>query len=145
MGKVADYFEEHGPSTAFDGMGGIDYTARREGVWRFNPGMPSGRGVQDNDRPSAPARSPKAVYYIYQEHEPREILEAWIEANPRHFESLSQRAWTGMVNDHSKEWADTARGLWSRRRGDRYWSGTDMEKETTDYDDPLLNELKDDG
>lgn len=94
MSKFYDYLAEHGPATAADvpGASKPTITDRQNGVWRFRVrGSAAGGGTTH-------FAQFRAIYYLKGEHEPREVLEAFIDAHPRFVEDAHPRSIRALVH-----------------------------------------------
>jgi hypothetical protein len=92
------YLREHGPTPTSELPTDTGQSDKQHGAARF--------GIQQGV-----AGNPDSVYYLLNEHEEREVIQTFFEANPKVFQNTPRRALVMSAGNHSHAFRDAMRTI----------------------------------
>jgi hypothetical protein len=102
MGKLWDELIERGPQPTKElnaDTGKVPYPTRLAGLTNFRPTTSTNGGAVSGGGHKL------TIYYIEGEHTPRQVVEAWFEANPHTVETHTKHALTHRMAKYGSEYA----------------------------------------
>lgn len=108
MNKLASYLVENGPTPITDiPKNSISLTDKRQGVtwFKLKSGLNSRSPFSSTD-----------VVYLIEEHDPKAVIKAWLDANPEHYEKARvdeswRRAFGNHMRQHGHSWLEAWQSL----------------------------------
>lgn len=105
---------KHGPSP-YDDLQNYEVMTPEQRLYGFTEFKVEPVSNTANDLQAKTGRGgPTAVYYLYYDHDPEDVIRAFCEANPRLMEHICQQGATVVFGRHGPEWADAARTVISK-------------------------------
>lgn len=107
-----EYLRYNGPSPLAEmpHSGGLSIEDKMAGIWKFG-----GNWSAQNTTRTGGVTLP--VFYIRDRHTPRQVVRAWIHANPRAIESLPKKSLIAVLNRNGSEFSEPIRKLVGRAKG----------------------------
>lgn len=106
-----EYLRANGPSVMAEmpQNGGLSIEDKMAGIWKFY-------GSWSTSRSSRPRGPTVPVFYIRDRHTPRQVVRAWIHANPRAVESLPKKSLVSVLFRNGSEFEEPIRTLVNRAK-----------------------------
>lgn len=106
---------DDGPQAVADMEEYTTFTAEQRlyGMTRLKPRART--NTTNENRSRYPDGGAKPVYYLYFDHDPRDVIETFCDANPRFVETTTLQAGAMIFGGYGSEWADAANDVLTER------------------------------